>query len=75
MSDRAHFIEIDSIVLTGVDTRDPGQLRARVEAEVQQMLKESGLSAATKVANSERRVAVETASTVVNAVHGGPHRV
>jgi beta-lactamase superfamily II metal-dependent hydrolase len=71
MNDRAHVIEIDSIVLTGVDQRHPGNLSALIEAEVRRALSGSDLRTSTGVANSKMRVAGEVARTVVRSIHGG----
>lgn len=70
MSDRAHVIEIDSIVMTGVDQRHPGSLSALIEAEVRRALSVSDLRTSTGVANSEMRVAGEAARTVVRSIQG-----
>ena len=71
MSDRAHVIEIDSIVLTGVDPQDTGRLNALIAAEVRRALSGSDWRTSTGVANSETRVAGEVARTVVRSVQGG----
>ena len=71
MNDRAHSIEIDSIVLNGVDPRRPGRLGALIEAEVRRALEGTGLRTSTAVANSETKVAAEVARTVVRSIQGG----
>lgn len=75
MSDRAHVIEIDRIILTGVDQRRPGQLTALIEAEVRNVLRGTDLWASTGVANNETRVAGEVARTVARAIQGGTDSV
>lgn len=71
MSDEAHIIDIDSIVLSGVNLRDLGRLNARIEAEVLRALSGSDWRTSTGVANSETRVAGEVARTVVRSIQGG----
>jgi hypothetical protein len=71
MSDRTHIIEIDRIVLTGVDPRHPGRLNALIEAEVLRALNGSDLRTLMGVANNERTVAGEVARIVVQSVQGG----
>jgi len=71
MSSEAHIIDIDRIVLTGVDLRNLGRLSALIEAEVRRALSGSDLRMSTGVANSETRVAGEVAQTVVRSVQGG----
>jgi hypothetical protein len=66
----AHIIDIDSIVLTGADVRNPDQLRALIEGEVLRRLKGTGLRATTGLVNNEARVAGEVARTVVRSVRG-----
>ena len=75
MSERAHVIEIDSIVLGAIDRRNAGQLSALIEAEVLRALEGTGLRTPTGLANNETRVAGEVARTVVRSVPGGPHDV
>ena len=75
MNDDAHIIEIDSLVLTGIDTRNLARLRTRIETEVRRVLHGSELSASTNTPNAERRVAAETAGIVTNAIRGGRSRV
>ncbi len=75
MSERAHVIEIDSIVLSGVDQRGAGRLGALIEAEVRRALEGSGLHTLTGLANGETRVAGEVARTVVRSVPGGTDEV
>jgi hypothetical protein len=75
MSDKAHNIDIDSIVLTGVDLRNPSRLSALIEAEVRRALSGSDLRMSTGIANSETRVAGEVARGVVQSIHGGANGV
>lgn len=71
MNGEAHIIDIDSIVLIGVDLRDPDRLSARIEAEILRALSGSDLQASTILAESETRVAGEVARTVVRSIYGG----
>ncbi len=71
MSGEAYIIDIDSIVLTGVDLRNSGRLSALIEAEVLRALSGSDLRTSTGVANSETRVAGEVARTLVQSIQGG----
>ena len=71
MAERAHIIEIDSIVLDGVDPRGPGIL-ARVEAETRRAIRRAGFPDSLGVAGSEVAVAREVARTVDHAIKGGP---
>jgi hypothetical protein len=71
MSGEAHIIDIDRIVLTGVDPRNPSRLSALIEAEVRRALSGSDLRTSTRAANSETRVAGEVARTVVRSIQGG----
>lgn len=75
MNDRAHIIDIDRIVLTGVDLRNPGRLNALIEAEVRRALNGSDLRASTGIANSETRVAGEVARSVVRSIQEGANGV
>jgi hypothetical protein len=75
MSDRAHIIEIDRIVLTGVDQHRRGWLTALIEAEVQRVLGGLDFPASTGGANNEMRVAGEVARTVVRSMRGGSNGV
>ena len=74
MSDRAHIIEIDSIVLTGVNTQHYRSLTALIEAEVQRALRGAGLSS-TGVGDSETRVVSEVTRSVVQSVEGGSNGI
>lgn len=75
MSGEAHIIEIDRIVLTGFDLRNPRRLVALIEAEVLRALSGSDLRTSTGVADSETGVAGEVARTVVQSVQGGSEGV
>jgi hypothetical protein len=71
MNDRAHIVEIDRIVLTGVDQRHPGSLIALIEAEVRRALERTGMRTPMGLARNETRVAGEVARTVVRSIQGG----
>jgi hypothetical protein len=71
MNDRAHVIEIDSIVLTGVDPWHPGRLSALIEAQVRRVLGGVELPVSTGVPNTGTRVAGEVARAVVQSLQGG----
>ena len=71
MSGEAHIIDIDSIVLTGVDLHNPGQLNALIAAEVWRALEGTGLRTPQGIRNNETRVAGEVARTVVQSLQGG----
>ena len=75
MSGEAHIIDIDSIVLTGVDQRNPGQLNALIESEVLRVLRGSDVRTPTGVVNSETRVAGDVAQAVVQSIRGAPDGV
>jgi len=75
MSERAHIIDIDNLVLTGVDLRHPGRLNTLIEAEVQRALGGSDLLASTGITNNEMGVASEVARTVVRSLPGGSESV
>jgi hypothetical protein len=68
MSGEAYIIDIDSIVLTGVDQRNPSRLSALIEAEVRRALSGSDLRTLTRVAG-------EVARTVVRSMQGGSDSV
>lgn len=75
MNDRAHLIEIDSLVLIGVETRYPDRLHGLIAAEVLRALGGVEWPASTGVADTETRVAGEVARTVVQSLQGGNDRV
>ena len=69
MTEDAHIIEIESIVLDGVDPHGPG-VRALVEAETRRVLL-LGLSKSEVVAGREAAVAGAVARAVERGVRGG----
>jgi len=71
MSDRVHVIEIDSIVLTGVDQRHPDRLHALIAAEVRRALESTVVRTPLDMASNEPGVAGEVARTVVRSIQGG----
>ncbi len=71
MSEDAHIIEIDSIVLDGVAHLRPFDVRALVTAEVRRALLGTGLPAAPGVATSEAAVADAVSHSVDRAIKGG----
>jgi len=71
MSGDAHIIEIDSIVLTGVDLDNHRRLGALIEAEVRRRLSGSDGRTSASVALNETRVAGEVARAVVQSLPGG----
>ena len=71
MSGEAHIIDIDSIVLSGIDQRHPRSLSALIEAEVRRALGGAGLRTPQGLANNEARVVGEVARTVVRSIQGG----
>jgi hypothetical protein len=75
MSDDMHIIDIDSIVLTGVDRLNSSRLITLIESEVRRTLSGSDLWTSTGVANNETRVAGEVARTVVRFIQGGSDSV
>ena len=64
MSDDAHLIEIEHLVVTGTAGYHPDRLRALIAAEVQRALAGSGIP-------QEAGVAGEVAQSVTHAVRGG----
>jgi hypothetical protein len=68
MSSETYIIDIDSLVLTGVDQRNPSRLSALIETEVRRALERTGLRTPAGVANNETRVAGEVARSVVRSV-------
>jgi len=74
MSESAHEIEIDSIVLTGVDLHDRRRLGALIEAEIQRRLSGSDIRASAAIASDEPRVAGEVARAVLRSLPGGNSR-
>jgi len=74
MNQRPHIIDIDSIVLTGVDPNDRRRVGALVEAEVQRRLSEPDIRASATVAPGETRVAGEVARAVMQSLPGRNRR-
>ena len=66
----AHLIDIDSIVLSGVDLRDSTRVTALIEGEILRALSGSDLRASTAIAQSETRIAGEVARHVVQSIDG-----
>jgi hypothetical protein len=66
MTNDAHVIEIDSLVLSGVDARRPGRMTALIEAAVARALSGTPLPA-----GSGGPVPGQVADAVVRAVRGG----
>ena len=75
MNEEVHIVEIENLVLTGVNHLRPERLAALIEAEVQRILGGAGFSASTGVADSEAKVAAEVAWTVTQSVQGGTEGV
>jgi hypothetical protein len=75
MNDRAHIVEIDHIVLTGIHPRHPGNLSALIEKEVRRALEGTGLRTSMGLASNETRVAGKVARTVVRSIQGGSNGV
>ena len=71
MSEEAHIIDIERLVLTDVSRRRPERLAALVEAEVRRALAGAGLAGALGVPDGEAKVAAEVAETVTRSVRGG----
>ena len=74
MSERAHIIEIDRIVLDGVDHLRPGERRRLIEREVSRALRRAGTSAVRETAVNEQNVAEAVAGSVENATLKGGQR-
>lgn len=71
MNQRAHIIEIERLVLNGVNQRDAAKTQTLVEAEVRRALQGLGLPAARALAGREAAVAAEVASSVSRSLRGG----
>ena len=67
MNQPSHIIEIDSIVLDGIDLRNPREVRSLVESETRRVLLRSGL-AMSPVAGSEAAIAAEVGRSVDSAI-------
>lgn len=70
MTRDAHIIEIDSIVLEGVDPKTPG-VRALVEMETKRALFRAGWKDLSGLTISDAAVAGEVAQSVERALKGG----
>lgn len=70
MKQRPHIIEIDRIVLDGVDLRDRRLVRALVERETRRVLLHSDLADSSVVA-SGKAIAAEVGRSVEGAIKGG----
>lgn len=66
MTNDAHIVEIDNLVLSGVDARRPGRMTALIEAAVARALADAPLPALAEAA-----VTGQVADAVVRAVRGG----
>ena len=75
MNEEAHIVEIENLVLTGVNHLRPERLASLIEAGVQRVLSGAGFSESTGVADSEAKVAAEVAGTVTQSVLGGTEGV
>ena len=75
MSGDAHIIDIGSIVLTGIDRRNPDRLSALIESEVRRVLGGSDWSASTVVANNGASVARQVSGSLLRFLQGGPDGV
>lgn len=71
MNERAHIIEIERLVLNGVDPRDVGKTRRLIEAEVRRALQGLTLPVSRALAGREDAVAAEVASSVSHSLKGG----
>ena len=71
MSERAHIIEIERLVLNGVNQRDFAKARPLIEAEVRRVLQGLALPASRALAGREGAVAAEVASSVSHSLKGG----
>jgi hypothetical protein len=70
MSGRAHVIEIDRLVLVGVDPHDPVALSALVTAELRRQLA-TAAPGQGEIPGGAGRAASEIARGVVQSVQGG----
>lgn len=71
MNERAHTIEIERIVLNGVNQRDVAKARRLVEAEVRRALQDLASPASRALAGREDAIAAEVASSVSHSLGGG----
>ena len=70
MNDRVHIIDIDSIVLDGVDHLRPMEVHALVEREVRRALRGTAVSELGGDRVNERRVAGAVADSVEGSIKG-----
>jgi hypothetical protein len=75
MSDRAHMVEIDSMVLAGVDPQCPGRLSDLIHAEVRRAIAGTRVRLSEGMARNETSIAGEVARTVVRSIQGGSNSV
>jgi hypothetical protein len=68
MNDEAHIIDIDHLVLTGVDQREPIRTSALIATEVQRALAGTELDSLPDGANQRARVSGAVARSVVQAL-------
>jgi hypothetical protein len=73
MSQEAHIVDIDTIVLPADGLHDPGRLAALVAAQVALALDGAGFGASAGLADGGARVAGEVGWAVVRATEGGSH--
>jgi hypothetical protein len=73
MSQEAHMVDIDTIVLPADGLHDPGRLAALVAAQVALALDGFGFGATRGLADGAPRVAGEVGRAVAQAVQGGSH--
>jgi hypothetical protein len=71
MSGEANIVEIDRLLLTGVDRCHPGRLSTRIEVQIRRALRGSDLWTSTRLVDNETSVAGEVARTVVRSIQGG----
>jgi len=70
MSDKAHVIEIDRIVLSETEHSVPNGLRSLIEGAAQRALRDAGMGVDQADPVSTGRVAGEVAGAVLHAVEG-----
>lgn len=71
MNERAHIIEIERLVLDGVNQREVAEARPLIEAEVRRVLLGLATPVSRALAGSEAAVAAEVASSVSHSLGGG----
>lgn len=72
MSEQAHIIDIERIVLNGVGHLPPMEVRALVEREVRRALQGTELSALKGTGTNEGNVATAVGRSVERSITGGP---